>query len=511
MCKWVFSLLLALSLSLPAGAIQSAVSEQDFIQDQHLYVFANVEGAEQAMSATLRLEAYPEYAGDAQARRLDQADVPVSYFFLLDASNSMNKAKSAVRQFARGLARADASGARYSLATIDAEFKVILEDTTRINTFLNKLDSLNLTVMKSDLAQGILDAVDHLESRQRLPGELVNLVIITDSVPQRADGTVEMEQAADRVNQSTCILTHTFGLDTGLKEAQQGLEMLASMGGGLHDAMKWDEKGAAEKGMAVAEFVNSLYAIDFQLFDLELEPPVNGDVSIRPEEEGESFGMILRQIPVLGAVLPGESIPGIEEPSTEEQEPPDSPEEAPAPGSPEMEEPSDPETPTEPETPQPSDSAPDVEEADVPNVEDSGEKEIPGWIIPALAAAGVIAALIVCAVLLRRRGGAKAEPSPDSIPMRLEVVSGSCPSDGQTIYLNGELWIGSGRGCDVVFRDKAVSAKNSRIFRSGGLIYIEDLGSQSGTALSGMRLHQPNRLRSGDEISIGPVCFHLLF
>lgn len=100
-------------------------------------------------------------------------------------------------------------------------------------------------------------------------------------------------------------------------------------------------------------FFAGLAALLFQTFDLEPEPPVRGDVSIRPEGEwdGESFGMILRQVPVLGAALPGEALSGLEEHSEGGQEAPGGSEGTLAPESPEIDAPSDPETPTGPEPP----------------------------------------------------------------------------------------------------------------------------------------------------------------
>ena len=41
--------------------------------------------------------------------------------------------------------------------------------------------------------------------------------------------------------------------------------------------------------------------------------------------------------------------------------------------------------------------------------------------------------------------------------------------------------------------------------------YIEDLGSQNGTAVNGTPIHMANILRSGDEIAMGDVRFRLKF
>ena len=95
--------------------------------------------------------------------------------------------------------------------------------------------------------------------------------------------------------------------------------------------------------------------------------------------------------------------------------------------------------------------------------------------------------------------------------MRLEVLFGTPVGGSGTLYLTDELIIGSSSRCDLRWQDKDISPENTRIFLKEQMVYIEDLGSACGTALGGMRLHAPNRLRSGDEISIGSVRFVLRF
>ncbi len=95
--------------------------------------------------------------------------------------------------------------------------------------------------------------------------------------------------------------------------------------------------------------------------------------------------------------------------------------------------------------------------------------------------------------------------------MRLEVLNGSYKGKKFEFDLCDELLIGRDKSCDIVFCDKGVSAKNSRVFIYDNIIYIEDLGSKNGTAISSMRIHMQNRLRSGDIISIGSVRFTFRF
>ena len=95
--------------------------------------------------------------------------------------------------------------------------------------------------------------------------------------------------------------------------------------------------------------------------------------------------------------------------------------------------------------------------------------------------------------------------------MKLEVLSGKTRTKADEFYLKDWLLIGSDPSCDLVFDEPEVAGRNSRIFFEEGYLYIEDLASPAGTALGGMRLYAPNRLRSGDEISIGDVLFRFTF
>ena len=95
--------------------------------------------------------------------------------------------------------------------------------------------------------------------------------------------------------------------------------------------------------------------------------------------------------------------------------------------------------------------------------------------------------------------------------MRLEVIAGSYEGKTQEFSLTGELIAGSDRDCDLVWSGEGVSPRHARIFLRDGLIFLEDLGSEEGTLLGGMRLHEANRLRSGDEITLGSARFRMKF
>jgi len=120
------------------------------------------------------------------------------------------------------------------------------------------------------------------------------------------------------------------------------------------------------------------------------------------------------------------------------------------------------------------------------------------------AGAGLIL-LVVAVVVLARRSRIRSA----SVRMRFEVVAGSAKMKKE-YYLAQEILIGSGRNCDIVLCADE-SCANARIFKQGQLIYVEDMGSAGGTLLNGMRIFSSNRLRSGDEITVGTTTLRVLF
>ena len=80
-------------------------------------------------------------------------------------------------------------------------------------------------------------------------------------------------------------------------------------------------------------------------------------------------------------------------------------------------------------------------------------------------------------------------------------------SDGRVreIPLTGdEFLIGRGEDCDLCLHDPEISRHHSLIRTRGNETAISDLGSSNGTFINGNRLLSQAKLRTGDEIVLGP-------
>jgi pSer/pThr/pTyr-binding forkhead associated (FHA) protein len=92
----------------------------------------------------------------------------------------------------------------------------------------------------------------------------------------------------------------------------------------------------------------------------------------------------------------------------------------------------------------------------------------------------------------------------------VEIISGPLDGVGRSIPTAGVV---IGRAADkaaLVVPDPAVSRAHTRIHREGGVCFVEDLGSSSGTKVDGVKITERVRVRHGTVVEIGNtrlVCY----
>ena len=110
----------------------------------------------------------------------------------------------------------------------------------------------------------------------------------------------------------------------------------------------------------------------------------------------------------------------------------------------------------------------------------------------AAAAAGLTP--VPVAVEPERRGG----------PGRLVVIESPVYPPGTVVLLDEDVVFGRAASADARLEgDGYVSSRHAQVFRRGGEVYLEDLGSTNGTYVNGRRLAAEHVLRPGDEVAIG--------
>ena len=77
--------------------------------------------------------------------------------------------------------------------------------------------------------------------------------------------------------------------------------------------------------------------------------------------------------------------------------------------------------------------------------------------------------------------------------------------DRREIQITGPVTVGRSKSATISIDDLMLSREHARIYLDGGQHVVSDLGSKNGTFLNGALLRQPESLKTGDRIKIGPA------
>jgi ABC transport system ATP-binding/permease protein len=86
---------------------------------------------------------------------------------------------------------------------------------------------------------------------------------------------------------------------------------------------------------------------------------------------------------------------------------------------------------------------------------------------------------------------------------QISILAGLPPRS--EILSNEKVIVGRAAEVDLILSHPEVSRRHCRILREGESWFVEDLGSQRGTAVNGNRISGRTALRQGDQIQVGPV------
>lgn len=86
-----------------------------------------------------------------------------------------------------------------------------------------------------------------------------------------------------------------------------------------------------------------------------------------------------------------------------------------------------------------------------------------------------------------------------------ELIVRTGTSAGKKVPIEQDVEVGRGLTTGVSVSDAGVSRRHAKLSRRSGAWYVQDLGSQNGTALNGRRLERETRLKDGDTLSFGGI------
>lgn len=488
MKKGMMALLMMLFLLVATPVLGAEVNLDEMSEvsaygvDDHLYTYIKISDLFD-VSTLIAEQTSPEILvkGTSVPVSIEQSNVKSRYVFLVDASGSMKKYIGIVHDYLDSLVENETQESVFSILTFGEKMHVVEEnipDKDRVKKIIN---GLKFEEEFTDPYTAIIDSLDYLKNSSWEGEEIINLVVVSDGKPDLRETTpdadavnVRVSEATEKIASTPEIVVHTLGVE----EWDETMSRAFSVNTGVN--LTVDTKQAAkDAGLAMADFVDHLYQVSFELAQI----PRTDTFEVGIKLEGKT-------VDETNAILRG-SFSGVKVMLNEKEE---------AEKQEEIQKPS-----FEP-----------VEEtiSPKPEIDEKTEFDRKQIAIICIAAFVVLILFFFGFFVIRRKnksGKEKCTPQTPETLMRLEVISGECMNLKKEYIFTDEFLIGRHRKCDLVFRNKGMELYNTKIFWKGQMIYIEDLSSKNGTALNGMRLYAPNRLRSGDEITIGAVRFKLFF
>lgn len=491
------------------GAV-SAVSA--YCMEDTLYSFVQIKGYDAA-----QMVAHTELVGGEAATPvvITETDAAVTYILLIDNSGSMKKYASEITTFAETLVEQEKQDVEFIIITFGQQ--VLFNESVNTvncldraavkNVVLDGINSLDYDEDWTDTYAGITSVMDYLDKNYPgKQGDMINLILITDGEPDLEDKSVEeteAEAAMQRIADTPEVVLHTISFQ------QWNPEHTIPSGTGV-DVVVEEDTDAAVAAKCVTDFVDGIYRIDFTGLYSGKSMPERFAVSYYLSNSGEETATTIELIPISINSVSVMAVSGGNGTGQAEEETDNGDTEA-RPILPDI---GDKAAEADLMTPDISEDVKIISEKEIESEEISAAPKSfqSGIIIGAVCCAVIIVIVLVAVKLLggsRQRRNAK--HTEGAILIRFDVIAGRCANKERSFYLGDQLLIGSDPHCDLVWAESEVSAQNTRIFVKDNMVYIEDLDSRNGTVLGGMRLHGANRLRSGDEVSIGSVCFRVLF
>ena len=439
-----------------------------------------------------------------------QTDTPIHYMLLIDTSTSMPQYRNKILALAEELMTAEAN-VEITVAKFDRVFSVVDERLSDWDAVKASLKSLDYTGDASDISGSVAGAIAYLGAEGYPEGEMTNLVVITDGEPWYSNNKETEKECEEQSNLAAAkmiaaypeIVVHTYSFCPW----DDDLYAAVSAGTGLHMV----ETSVTEAGKALADFTDTLYEIPFSLRGYDNMAQIREQLMLNIGNYFVSYNNVRNAM-----IVPEVDLEHTQEDNPEEESVPDD--------TTEHEETTVPDETTAPDEthPEGTEGTTTTETAESEGTVDAtegtgdpaileGDPQVIAenmWqmvLVWCAIATGLII-VIVAVILLAKKFRVRAA----SVRMRIQVTTGNARVKKE-YYLAREIVIGTDRNCDIVLPHSDTGVASARIFRQGQVIYVEDMGSTDGTLINGMRIFSSNRLRSGDEITVGMTTLRVFF
>ena len=489
-------------------------------KDEDLYTYTHLGDFEAGDDVTLSIRNVK--AAEAKAETLEAAGGRIRFMILVDNSSSMPGYHSELLALVRQL-MSTKQDIVVSVAYFDESYQLLAEELTEWSQVQNALNRIRYVGNMTDIAGSVAQAVEAM-GRLSYPegGEMRNLLVFTDGKPWYSEDAKEQEKgknAAESLAKQALetypeILVHTFIIGTWDSSTQE----LLTGTKGLHQ-----EGSAKEAGKNIADFLDAIYSVRFWLKGFDSSGYLPDTMRLTIDRSIVSVGPVRNVGITPEPIAPVETIPEETDPTEtapDETKPEETDPNETEPGETEPGE-TDPEE-TKPEESIPGETAPspfrptdsgeqgvdpsETAPTDATDGDGDDKEENRCWILWCILGLLVVAGLTVMVIVLVQRK----KSSANAIRIRIQLVAGGGVALKKMYNLQRELLIGTDPDCDVRITG-AHDRSNARIFIRGQMIYVEDLGPAEDVLLNQMRLFSSNRLRSGDELTVGSVTLRIQF
>ena len=500
--KKLIVLLLLLALGLPVQASETPPGScqvvSAYYRGETLYTFLEGQPPDE-----LGLLLNNTQVAQGTPTPVSETETTSHYLFLMDLSTSMPDYQQWILAFTDALFAQEIQPVEVAIAGFGDRFELLDEGMTTSDEVRRAIGNLHY---------------DHTAETPVEEGAVANVILFTDGIPwpEQADGWEEAAAITQDLAQAPEVMFHlaSFG-----SQGDDVLLQALSSGKGLSLSIT-SRSDAEAGGTAVAQQVDSLYGLAFQP-NMQLEEP-RLDGQLFYQEDGSTVFLDLNHVRNYSVELPEEVSAPTEEPAnspepepTLEPEPPAVPEpESSAP--PESSPPAEGTVTSEPRVESSQEpSAPSVSSGPAASKVYAGEEEAsfpPIWMIAAGGGAAVLIVFIVAVALSQRKKRTTLkEAEVPGIALKLEVFQGK-PKRKQVVFtLVNSLTVGSAASCDIVWNDPEMDGVCARIFLDEKGVFIESVSPRTQVFIEGILIHGPNRLRSGDRVTIAHSIFCLRF
>lgn len=517
--KKLIVLLLLLALGLPVQATETVSGPcqvtSAYYNGETLYAFLEGQPPEE-----MGLLLNNAQVAQGTPTPVSETEATSHYLFLMDLSTSMPDYQQWILAFTDALFAQETQPVEVAIAGFGDRFELLDEGMTTSDEVRRAIGNLHYDHTATDLSGCLAQALRYTAETPVEEGAVANVILFTDGIPwpEQADGWEEEAAAITQdLAQAPEVMFHlaSFG-----SQGDDVLLQALSSGKGLSLSIT-SRSDAEAGGTAVAQQVDSLYALALQPnMDLE-EPRLEGQLFFQVED-GSAVFLDLNHVRNYSVALPKEATAPTEEPANSpEPEPTLEPEPTAVP-EPESSTPQESSSPTEGTVNSKSQvessqepSAPSVSSGPAASKVYAGEEEAsfpPIWMIAAGGAVAVLAVAIVLLILSRRKKRASPrEAGTSGVAMKMEVIQGKHKGKQEVFTLAKPLTIGSAASCDIVWNDPEMDGVCARIFLDEHGVFIESVAPRTQVFVEGILIHGPNRLRSGDRVTISNSTFCLRF